>query len=687
MFEASLNSPPKVSSQFTPTANAAFNLSGYRSQNHFGRYTPPPSQQWTAPSHNSSRQQGHIHNQTPHSPRPGPRPYLGYCQVCGLQGHTTKKCPSFKFIPQKAVHSNGSTNTTSWQPQVHLAASTATNTPATNSTSTSSWLLDSGASHHIIADLNNLSLHTPYTGGDDVMIRDGTGLHITHTGSSTLLSGSSVFNLRNILCVPDIKKNLLSIYQFCVTNNVSIEFLPWCFLVKDLLTGVVRAHGESKGGVYEWPEFIPLSPSPTAFSISKTAPINWHFRLGHPSLPILNVILSKNNLQASSMTKQISCNTCQCNKSHKLLFSASTLESHAPLKIIFSNVWTAPIHSIDGFKYYIIFVDHFTRYTWFYPLQRKSDVKSIFIRFKAIVENYFKNKIVTFYFDNGGEFTALKDFFQIHGISHHTSPPHTPEHNGISERKHRHVVKIGLSLLTHASLPQNFWSFAFSTAIYLINWMPSPSLNYFSPFELIFKKSPNYAKLQIFECLCYPWLRPYFAHKLDVRSTQCIFIGYSLSQSAYICFDPRFSKKISSRHVRFDEATFPYPNLLQSPSVSTSSSLHAVIPPILSIGTPAPQSSSFMPPAVPSSAAYPVSSSITTSAISPPTIQTTQPSTVLPILSSLIVHHPRPAQPIISSHPMTTRSKNNIHNLSANSPSCPIFPQLIFKSPPLLPKP
>ncbi|KAG6775356.1 hypothetical protein POTOM_018804 [Populus tomentosa] len=118
MFEASLNSPPKVSSQFTPTANAAFNRPGYRSQNHFGRYTPPPSQQWTAPSHNSSRQQGHLHNQAPHySPRPGPHPYLGYCQVCGLQGHTAKRCPSFKFIPQKAVSSNGSTSITSWQPQ------------------------------------------------------------------------------------------------------------------------------------------------------------------------------------------------------------------------------------------------------------------------------------------------------------------------------------------------------------------------------------------------------------------------------------------------------------------------------------------------------------------------------------------------------------------------------------------
>jgi hypothetical protein len=103
--------------------------------------------------------------------------------------------------------------------------------------------------------------------------------------------------------------------------------------------------------------------------------------------------------------------------------------------------------------------------------------------------------------------------------------------------------------------------------------MPSPSLKYFSPFELIFKKSPNYAKLCIFEYLYYPWLRPYSAHKLDVRSKPFIFLGYFLSQSAYIFFDPQSSKFFYSRHVQFVESTFPYPSLLQSQSVSDSSFL------------------------------------------------------------------------------------------------------------------
>lgn len=113
---------------------------------------------------------------------------------------------------------------------------------------------------------------------------------------------------------------------------------------------------------------------------------------------------------------------------------------------------------------------------------------------------------------------------------------HTPEHNGYSERKHRHIVETGLSLLSHALMPLTFWPQSFATAVYLINRMPTPTLNLSSPFEKIFGTPLNYSKLRTFGCLCYPWLRPYSSHKLDVRSKPCVFLGYFLTQCAYLCF-------------------------------------------------------------------------------------------------------------------------------------------------------
>ncbi len=98
----------------------------------------------------------------------------------------------------------------------------------------------------------------------------------------------------------------------------------------------------------------------------------------------------------------------------------------------------------------------------------KSDVSSIFPQFKNLVENKFQTKIKSLYLDNGCEFIALKQYFSIHGISHYTTAPHTPQQNGVSERRHRHLLETGLTLLHDASLPLPYWPHAFSTAAYLI---------------------------------------------------------------------------------------------------------------------------------------------------------------------------------------------------------------------------
>ena len=91
-----------------------------------------------------------------------------------------------------------------------------------------------------------------------MMIGDGSELQITHTSSTTLNSFHKSFLLDNILCVPSMKRNLIFIYQFCNSNNASIEFLPDTFLVNDLSTGTTLLKGQAKCGVYEWPYSTPI---------------------------------------------------------------------------------------------------------------------------------------------------------------------------------------------------------------------------------------------------------------------------------------------------------------------------------------------------------------------------------------------------------------------------------------------
>lgn len=494
----------------------------------------------------------------------GSRPYLGRCQACGIQSHSTKNCPKYQII-------RGNNTSQPWRQQPQSQTWNPRANVAMMNGDSSTWLLDSGASHHMTYDIANLSLHTPYNGGDDVILRDGSGLNISHTGSLTLPSLKHPFFIYNVLYVPALDKNLISVFQLCTTNGVAVTFTPTYFQVRDLNTGALCLEDKPDKGTYQWPKAPGSNPPSLSFaSVTTTTLPDWHSRLGHPATSILQTMISKFHLPlASKDLRNKPCNACSINKMHKLPFSVSTLTSSSPLEIVFSDVWTSPLLSIDNFKYYVIFVDHFTRFSWLYPLKRKSQVSEVFQRFKALVENRFHSKIRTLYTDNGGEYIALTAFLAANGISHYTSSPYTPEHNGISERKHRHIVETGLALLSHASVPKSYWPYALSMAVFLINRMPTPVINMILPFERLFGSVPNYSKLRIFGCLCFPWTRPYSTNKFDSRSTPCIFLGYSTIQSAYYyCLDRITSRIYTSRHVVFHEYVFPFelPNSLTSES-------------------------------------------------------------------------------------------------------------------------
>ena len=219
------------------------------------------------------------------------------------------------------------------------------------------------------------------------MIGNGTGLPITHTGSTKLPLSSRPLTLNNILCVPSMKRNLISVNKLCKTNNVMVQMCPYEFQVKDLRTGETLVNGKASKGVYEWPtESSSVLNNVLVFSSFKTSRSGWHSRLGHPNSQTLGHMISSFHLPVSSLSS-LPCNSCHSNKTHKLPFSNTTLSSSRPLDIIFSDVWTSPIHSIDGYKYFVLFVDHFTRYTWMYPMKTKSQVSQIFPVFKMLVEN------------------------------------------------------------------------------------------------------------------------------------------------------------------------------------------------------------------------------------------------------------------------------------------------------------
>ena len=86
-----------------------------------------------------------------------------------------------------------------------------------------------------------------------------------------------------------------------------------------------------------------------------------------------------------------------------------------------------------GNKYYVIFADDFSKYTWLFPLFNKSDVFDTFRLFKLQVENLLSLRIKMFRSDGGGEYMSKQSQLLLseNGILHQISCPFTPEQNGV----------------------------------------------------------------------------------------------------------------------------------------------------------------------------------------------------------------------------------------------------------------
>lgn len=216
------------------------------------------------------------------------------------------------------------------------------------------------------------------------------------------------------------------------------------------------------------------------------------------------------------------CMSCRINKSEALQFSYNSMSNSKLLELIYSDVWSTSNVSVDGFKYYVLFVDHYTKYSCLFPLLNKSDICQNFLQFKPLVESFFRFNVIYVFSNIGGEYKKLIPIFNLMGISHYTSPPHTPEHNGSAERRHIRIAQTGLALLHFSSMPIFYWSFAFQSSIYLINRMLTPILNNLNPYKKMFAKMPNYDKIKPFGCLYFPWLKPYLSTKLQPKSSHTV---------------------------------------------------------------------------------------------------------------------------------------------------------------------
>lgn len=286
-----------------------------------------------------------------------------------------------------------------------------------------------------------------------------------------------------------------------------------------------------RGGLY----YLDDNMAPMAAAVLSRSPLEefllLHRRLGHMSFVTLGKLYP--SLFNKIDKEKLVCDACEFGKNIRSSYLLSDNRSAVPFVTIHSDVWGhSGVASINGYRYFVTFIDFCTRTTWLYVLKNKSDVFECFIDFHKLVVNQYNARVKIFRTDNGTEYVNkfFGEYLSNCGIIHETTCPGTYEQNGLAERKNRHLLEVTRCLMMAMNVPKFLWSQAVMTAAYLINRMPSRVLNYRTPIECLTGNTTYVVPPKVFGCVCFVRDHRPSVGKLDPRAVKCVFVGYSGKQ-------------------------------------------------------------------------------------------------------------------------------------------------------------
>ena len=219
----------------------------------------------------------------------------------------------------------------------------------------------------------------------------------------------------------------------------------------------------------------------------------------------------------------------------KGVYKSNEKRASHKLELIHSDVCQVDAPSLSGARYFLTFIEDFSRLIFVYFLKTKDEVPRNLQHFINFVHNQTNLRIKTFRSDNGKDFvnSTAQQILNDAGIKHETSITYTPEQNGRAERANRTLLDKARCMLQESDLEKRFWAEAIATAAYVANRSPKQSLQGRTPEELWSGKKPNLFNLKVFGCPAYAHVPTQLRQKMNPKAKPCTFLGYCANQKGY----------------------------------------------------------------------------------------------------------------------------------------------------------
>jgi hypothetical protein len=363
--------------------------------------------------------------------------------------------------------------------------------------------------------------------------------------------------ITQVLHVPKMKDNFIFVSKF-ISEGFKVEFDKDGCKVNDA-QGVVGVKAQSDKNLYLINVKVRKDTTHLANSLDEGAML-WHEKLGHHNMARLKDLDAMvNGMNLKKMPLHHVCEACiECKHQRTSFPKDETTRASKLLELVHSDV-CGPMKTTSrgGARYFVTFIDDFSRKTHVYLLKAKGEVFDKFKEYKALVENQTGMKIKTFRSDNGREFVSKKldNFLHESGIQRQTSAPYTPQQNGVAERANRTIMECARSMIHAQGLDLEFWAKAVNTTVYIKNRCPTKALESKTPQEAWTGRKPDVSHLRVFECKTFAHIPDEKRSKLESKSMPCVFLGYCEGAKAYRLMCVETKRIIKSRDVVFLEGT------------------------------------------------------------------------------------------------------------------------------------